>query len=1036
MRLLHFDQTGRLILTNFSGKLLPPYAVLSHRWGNDEVLFQDLAKDDYKSKAGYRKIEFCAKLVAQDQLQYFWIDTCCIDKWNLHELSNAINSMFRWYGNAAKCYVFLSDVSVSPETEAQQQSIWEASFRASKWFTRGWTLQELIAPKSVEFFSVEGHRLGDKESLEKLVQEITSIPVPALHNCPLENFSVPDRMTWAKNRETTEPEDNIYCLLGILDVNMSISYNEGKAHALRRLKDDLEATSTAPSIIPFSRNLQFVGRESELAELEAKFFGLKTTTYAIIGMGGAGKSQLALELAYRTKCKDNNCSVFWIDANDIDSLHQAYSNIAQKLNIAGWDDEKTDVQQLVKLYLSTRTAGKWLLIFDNVDNVSLQSTGLSTPRSSNLIDYLPQSELGSIVLTTTNSDIVKTLGVQRIVELRDMTPISAQRMLENFLTTPGPDSEEIEMKLLLEELSYLPLAIVQAAAYININNITFKDYRTLLAEQNRVVLELSDDLSDDELQDCEIQNPVTITLLVSLNQIRHDNVLVASKLGLTADHLALAAGNLALAACVDRKDIPLELLVETSECGREGIIRVLDAYALITRRPAESAIDLHRLVHSAARKQIHKQGWLDEFVQMAIRRLFKMFPDDDDGSRSKWRRLLPHAKCALSHVCTEPDEEDRMRLVGKCIMVLLRDGRYDESEELLMQMLETNKMRLGFEHPKTLTTMSNLATVYANQGRWKEAEQIEVQVVKASQTVLGPDHPETLSTMSNLASTYVHLGRWQEGEQLGKQVVEATKIKLGADHPDTLISMGNLASAYKLQGRWDEAEQLEVQTMEAWKMKLGPDHPDTLTSMGNLASTYIHQDRWKDAEELERQVLEIRKSKLGADHPDTLISMANLAACYVQQGQWENAEPLQIQAIKAFETKLGPDHPDTLITTATLAHIYRHQRRWEEAEQLEVQVLEIRKTKLGVDHPDTLNSVHNLAFSLKGLGRDIEAVQTMEDCVRRRTRVFGPEHPHTLSAREALDAWTNESCRLPRPRQRFLGRFSHRFRSEAGSNLR
>jgi hypothetical protein len=143
--------------------------------------------------------------------------------------------MFRWYRNAIKCYVFLPDVSVSTATDIDRQSTWETSFRASQWFTRGWTLQELIAPESVESFSSEGHRLGDKRSLEQLVHEATSIPVKALQGCPLVNFSAPDRMAWAKTRETTEPEDSAYCLLGILDVLLPTFHGEGKEKALRRL---------------------------------------------------------------------------------------------------------------------------------------------------------------------------------------------------------------------------------------------------------------------------------------------------------------------------------------------------------------------------------------------------------------------------------------------------------------------------------------------------------------------------------------------------------------------------------------------------------------------------------------------------------------------------------------------------------------------------------------------------------------------------------------------------------------------------------
>jgi hypothetical protein len=166
--------------------------------------------------------------------------------------------MFKWYKNATRCYVFLSDVSVPTATE---QSDWEASFRTSAWFTRGWTLQELIAPVLVKFFSCEGHGLGDKASLEELLHDITSIPLAALRNCPLGQFSLSERRRWADNRVIIEEEDIVYCLLGVLGVSLSTTYGEGKESALKRLQAEVEATGRAPSIIPFSQNESFVGRE-------------------------------------------------------------------------------------------------------------------------------------------------------------------------------------------------------------------------------------------------------------------------------------------------------------------------------------------------------------------------------------------------------------------------------------------------------------------------------------------------------------------------------------------------------------------------------------------------------------------------------------------------------------------------------------------------------------------------------------------------------------------------------------------------------
>jgi hypothetical protein len=251
MRLLYFDSSRRLTWTNFSQKIIPPYVILSHTWGDDEFLFEDLVNGTGYGKAGYEKILFCGEQAARDHVQYFWVDTCCIDKWNLRELSNAINSMFRWYKNAARCYAFLSDVSTPIADVQLHESTWEASFRKSRWFTRGWTLQELLAPASVEFFSSQCQRLGDKDSLKQQIHEITRIPVTALQGVPLDEFSIPERKAWMSGRQTKQEEDMAYSLIGIFDVSMEFRYGEGVKRALERLQEEMERGTVYPS---FSNN--------------------------------------------------------------------------------------------------------------------------------------------------------------------------------------------------------------------------------------------------------------------------------------------------------------------------------------------------------------------------------------------------------------------------------------------------------------------------------------------------------------------------------------------------------------------------------------------------------------------------------------------------------------------------------------------------------------------------------------------------------------------------------------------------------------
>ncbi|KAF2995351.1 mediator of RNA polymerase II transcription subunit 13 [Curvularia kusanoi] len=227
----------------FLGKDRPPYAILSHTWGNDgeEVLFEDIRLGTGRDKTGYQKLRFCASQARNDGLDYFWVDTCCIDKPSSTELGEAINSMFKWYRDAARCYAYLSDVSAGAEMTRGKNK----AFHESRWFTRGWTLQELLAPKSVEFFSKDGQKLGDKTSLSMDIQEITGIPPGALEGgyASVSRFSVEERLSWAEGRDTKREEDAAYSLLGLFGLCIPLLYGEEREGAFRRLHRERDIAS-------------------------------------------------------------------------------------------------------------------------------------------------------------------------------------------------------------------------------------------------------------------------------------------------------------------------------------------------------------------------------------------------------------------------------------------------------------------------------------------------------------------------------------------------------------------------------------------------------------------------------------------------------------------------------------------------------------------------------------------------------------------------------------------------------------------------
>jgi ankyrin repeat protein len=234
MRLLN---TENLRVEEFRDSEVEPYAILSHTWHDDEVTFQDMEnRDKAKIKKGYEKVKECSSLAKPNRFKYIWIDTCCIDKRSSAELSEAINSMYRWYQEADVCYAYLADVESKSE------------FSNSKWFTRGWTLQELIAPSRVKFLNKKWRDLGTKKSLRQDVSDCTGIPVGILTgDNDLETFSVAQRMSWAAKRETSRIEDRAYCLLGIFRINMSLIYGEGET-AFIRLQEEIMKVSADHSL--------------------------------------------------------------------------------------------------------------------------------------------------------------------------------------------------------------------------------------------------------------------------------------------------------------------------------------------------------------------------------------------------------------------------------------------------------------------------------------------------------------------------------------------------------------------------------------------------------------------------------------------------------------------------------------------------------------------------------------------------------------------------------------------------------------------
>ena len=247
MRLLHTETKE---LESFDNDILTPdYAILSHRWLDGEITFQDMSRLDVTEIQGYAKLSSACYTARSMGLSYLWMDTCCIDKSSSSELSEAINSMHAWYKRAIVCIVYLDDV---------KKSRWAQEFRQSLWFTRGWTLQELIAPSSVLFLDHHWQVIGFKADLTTLIAEITGVHEDVLRTGNVESMSVAARMSWASGRSTTRVEDSAYSLMGIFGVNMPTIYGEGR-RALMRLQEEIMKNSNDQSIFAWGTLRTFDG---------------------------------------------------------------------------------------------------------------------------------------------------------------------------------------------------------------------------------------------------------------------------------------------------------------------------------------------------------------------------------------------------------------------------------------------------------------------------------------------------------------------------------------------------------------------------------------------------------------------------------------------------------------------------------------------------------------------------------------------------------------------------------------------------------
>ena len=1019
-------------LTEFAGSETPNYAILSHTWGKkeEEVTFEDILKGTGKSKVGYEKLRFCATQAARNGLLYFWLDTCCINRANSSELQEAINSMFRWYSGATRCYVYLSDVP-SPESGRDRQLLqaeWELAFHESRWFTRGWTLQELIAPQSVEFFSREAKRLGDKKSLGQQINKITGIDLEAFQGKPVSAFSVDERMSWAKKRKTTREEDIAYSLLGIFDVHMPLIYGEGDKKALARLQkeiqDSLDSLSLSSNIVeslssfPYARcnlfkpftlsmndapvdllSTNFIGRERELALIRNAHATEESspTRCVVWGIRGVGKSQLALRYTKVFLESTELSVVFWMSASSVEKLYQGFSRL---LNLVNHPDQLT-LEQNARLVAARRWMEQpeisgiscWLLVLDDVEIATLEFLRENLPR---------QCKKGRILITTRVEPVARAIcraSGKMHLSFELETP-SVEDSAKLFLDLAGvgedslSDSSRSQVTDLVKHLGRLPFAVNQAASFMVQSYQTIESFLKLYQSKERYrvsPLPLSGSnplqkITARYIQIFDWQDPLSVYESKSISAIFASHLRDLRRL--SPDVLNL----LQVLVYFDPGNISIEMI----QAGASNLLNASESPGSHSNNNVTHSWREWSAMFMSETMRFKPQRSIKNFMAhlLDLEDKLQKPPSSELDSLTTLMSSDVQLQNALHQLQMLSFVKRRSASEGGAVCI------HDLTQTLVQQFLssegsQTNWFKVAV---RIACGALNLVQNPASPENWHHCENVVLHILSLTKYSESVDDTilELLIAKRKIAAYWCARGRYHEAIKSYQQILALDGNQLRNEDFDELQMKTDLAEAYWHAGVYNESKLLYEEVLRIRESQLGNHQPATLSISESIAMVCRSQGQDAEAASIFERVLAIRKTNLGQGHPDTVRTIDNLALVLGQQGRYLEAETLYKQALVQREELLGADHIDTLYTVNNLANNFRDQGRYSEALVLLERSFEGRKSQLGDDHPSTLYTLADIAKIFSHQGRLPEAEKLYEQALAGNERMLGHYHQETL----------------------------------------
>ncbi|KGO71455.1 Tetratricopeptide-like helical [Penicillium italicum] len=740
----------------------------------------------------------------------------------------------------------------------------------------------------------------------------------------------------------------------------------------------LEHRSQPYYIVPSLVNRHFTGRESTLDELRhILFVQAKSQKAALFGLGGVGKTQVALQLTYWVKKHIPECSIFWAPALSLESYEQACSRIVKKLEIRQSSNDESSIES-VRQYMSSDVAGRWFFIVDNADDSNLFFDELE--------EYLPASENGTILITTRSSEVAVSFAERDAIELLEMTPEEATTFFAKVAREDLLYNKDSTAQL-LEELHFLPLAITQAAFYMSRVGISTSRYLEMMHNTEKDRANLMSREFHDSTRYPKIRNAVATSWFISFNHIKNSNPSAAALLGFLS--------------YIEPKAIPRSVFPPLeSEEEMEFAIGTLCGYAFLTRREEDGIFDMHSLVQLSTRLWLEGEGQARRTIESAIQSMEGSFPSCKYTNREIWRAHLPHALQILQRDEAR-DTTERWALLSRVARCILADGR---TKEAVGYFDEVNKWheRYPEDHPSRLAYQHELACAYQSNGQIKQAVELLEHVVAVRKRTLDEENPDRLASQHELARAYQSNGQIKQAVQLLEHVVVVRKRTLDEENSDRLASQHVLAMAYRSNGQIKQAVELLEYVVVIRKRIPDEEHPDRLASQHELARVYQSNGQTKQAMELLEHVVVVRQRTLDEEHPDRLASQHELAWAYQSNGQIRHAVELLEHVVAVRKRTLDEEHPDRLASQHILEIAYRSNGQIKEAVELLEHVVAVRKKTLEKEHPSQLASQYELARLYQSNGQIQQAIELLRHVVAIEENTLDKQHPDRLMSQHEL----------------------------------